>query len=170
MALLRSIGVAIAPFVRALTRRSSGIVRRGLVYVHRRLLGRAPVMIAQNGFNMLVTVWDNVGYNLYYRGEYEPEQTRVFNELLQRTKPGLFIDIGANFGYYSLTAIVAGVSKVWAFEPSPDIADALERNIRVNETIAARIRVERAAISDTDGTVTFWLNRYSTNFGTGSIA
>ena len=134
------------------------------------MLGREPVVITHGGFRIQVTVWDNLGYHLYYQGSYEPDQTAVFKELLQRQKPSVFVDIGANIGYYSLTALVAGVSKVIAFEPSPDIADWIEANVRYNDALGQRFSLIRAAMSDESGVATFWVNRYVSNLGTGSLS
>jgi FkbM family methyltransferase len=133
-------------------------------------LGDARIPVDHRGFRLLITPWDNLGYHLYYLGAYEPEQTEAFCSVLDRMKPDLFLDIGANLGYYSLLALSRGVKQVVSYEPSPDIADWLEANVRENPQFAGRLKVERVALSDSAGTIRFWLNRYRANLGTGAIA
>jgi len=67
-------------------------------------------------------------------------------------KEDLFFDVGANIGVYSmLLSHVAGAKGV-AFEPVPQAADYLARNIAQNH-LTARVHIERAAVSAQSGTV-----------------
>ena len=45
---------------------------------------------------------------------------------------GVFFDIGANIGYYSLMAAKLGASKIIAIEPNPILLDRFTRNIKLN--------------------------------------
>jgi FkbM family methyltransferase len=83
-------------------------------------------------------------------------------------KPSVFIDIGANIGYYTLLAAGHGVPRLVAVEASPRITASLQRNVAVNG-LSSRITIIPAALSDREGTLTFWLNRQEHNFGTGSL-
>ena len=168
MSMLQSVAIKLGPSARWLTRRTSGTMRRVIVYVHRRMLGRVRVMVNVAGFEASVTPWDNFGYSLYYLGDYEPEQTRLFRTVVERTKPETFLDVGANFGYYSLIAAAMGTPKVIAFEPSPEIAHFLSLNIESNG-LSDQVRLERRAVSDIAGQVVFWLNKYASNLGTGAL-
>lgn len=47
-------------------------------------------------------------------------------------KGGVFVDVGANIGYYSLMATTLGASKVIAFEPNETARDRFEFNILAN--------------------------------------
>ncbi|MBU3925958.1 FkbM family methyltransferase, partial [Patescibacteria group bacterium] len=50
-------------------------------------------------------------------------------------KPGMiFVDIGANIGYFSLVSakLVGDQGQVYAFEPDPDNFNLLEKNIKAN--------------------------------------
>jgi len=63
---------------------------------------------------------------------YEPYVTDEVRRLL---KPGMvFIDIGANIGYFSLlaAALVGRTGKVYAFEPNPDNCRMFEKSVEVN--------------------------------------
>jgi FkbM family methyltransferase len=66
-------------------------------------------------------------------------------------------DIGVHRGY--LTMIVAhcvgSEGTVIAFEPNPGHAQTVETTLALNPDLAARIRLEHAAVSDTSGTVIF---------------
>ena len=54
---------------------------------------------------------------------------------------GLFLDVGANTGLYSLLAAAAARAvRVVAFEPMADIAAKLQRNVQLNEGFSARSR------------------------------
>jgi FkbM family methyltransferase len=69
-----------------------------------------------------------------------------------RQGSGVFIDVGANTGVYSLLAAAANpVTDVFAFEPVPSIRARLERNLSLNPGLAARISVEPVALSDREG-------------------
>jgi len=68
-----------------------------------------------------------------------------------------FLDIGANTGLYSfLYGTLAPNAVVHAFEPLPHIAQALAANVNLNPHLAGRVYVDRFALSDREGTVTFY--------------
>ena len=65
-------------------------------------------------------------------GEYEPEVTAIFHQVLQ---PGMaVIDIGANIGFFSMlaAALVGRTGAVLAVEPNPDNAKLIEASRRLN--------------------------------------
>ncbi len=68
-----------------------------------------------------------------------------------------FLDIGANTGLYSfLYGTLAPDAVVHAFEPLPQIAEALAGNVQLNPHLVGRIHLERFALSDREGAVTFY--------------
>ncbi len=84
---------------------------------------------------------------------FEYNSTRIFTSLVKEAK--LFIDIGANIGYYSLLA--ASINErlnVIAFEPFHDACEALKLNIAYNRF--RNIRIEEIALSDKPGNATFY--------------
>ena len=159
---------AIGPPIRWLTRRAPTVVSKFFLHLHRPLVGDAELPVSIGALRILVSPQDNCGGSLYYSGSYEPEETACFTRLLQEVRPSVFIDIGANIGYYTLLAAGQGVPRAVAVEASPRIAASLQRNVALNG-LSSRIKVIPAAISDRDGTLTFWLNRQEHNFGTGSL-
>lgn len=69
----------------------------------------------------------------------------------QLSEPGLFLDIGANTGYYSFIASSYGW-EVIAFEPNPDYASMIRKSAGLRENV--EIEVHEAAVSDSTGTAT----------------
>jgi FkbM family methyltransferase len=74
--------------------------------------------------DLLIAPW------LLMHGEWEPEETELFKRLL---KPGdVFVDVGANIGYYTLLAVRLGASQVYAFEPQAATYELLSKNVIIN--------------------------------------
>lgn len=69
---------------------------------------------------------------------------------------GIFVDIGANIGYYSLMAASFGASRVIAIEPNPDALARLEFNIEANR-LQHLISVEATALGTADGEATLYV-------------
>jgi len=92
-------------------------------------------------------------YVLLEQEDWFEDEIRFVRRWLQ---PGMqALDIGANFGLYAVAmarAVGAG-GRVWAFEPTPDTADYLQRNLELNGLAWAELH--RAAVSDHDGFVEF---------------
>jgi|SRR5579872_288253 len=89
----------------------------------------------------------------YLRGDVEPAIQEI---LSKRLKPGMvFYDLGANIGFFSLLAarLVGAAGQVFSFEPDPEIAARLRRNITRNGFINAT--VIEAGIWSESGAVTF---------------
>ena len=92
---------------------------------------------------------------LLMHGEFAPTETALFKKLLQ---PGMvFVDIGANIGFFTLLAAraVGNTGKVYAFEPGEEHFILLEKNAQKNEYTNI-ITVKKAA-SDSIGTASFYL-------------
>src|SRR5579863_5057032 len=168
-AAIQRAAVGIGPFVRWVTRRSPDLMRRVIIHVHRPLVGDATCVIDQEGFKIGVNPQDNCGGSLYYSGEYEPLQSKVLRAIITESKPSLFLDIGANIGYYSLLAASHGVARIIAFEPSPAVGEVLDFSIRLNPQFFRRISHVSFAASDREGEATFWTNKLAHNYGVGSI-
>jgi methyltransferase, FkbM family len=101
---------------------------------------------------------------------YEPETTRFF--LSQLREGEVFIDIGANHGYYTLMAahLVGDVGKVFAFEPNPQVLAQLKKHISLNE-VGHRVMINSLALSDTSrNEVEFFVSNCATNSGLSSLA
>lgn len=86
-------------------------------------------------------------------GTSEPLEQQMLAKLL---KPGdVFYDVGANAGFYCVIAarLVGPEGKVYAFEPTPELADRVEENAGLNQF--NHIEVIRVAVGDCDEEVKF---------------
>jgi FkbM family methyltransferase len=86
-------------------------------------------------------------------GSYEIPLPILLMAAVTRTK-GLFLDIGANNGLYSILAAKARPdAKVIAFEPYQGVRDVLISNLKLNE-VKDRVEVCNVALSDKTGLAT----------------
>ncbi|MGD0059694.1 MAG: FkbM family methyltransferase [Verrucomicrobiia bacterium] len=86
------------------------------------------------GSRLCVNARDIVGRFIYYFGVWEPNLT---GWIQQRLATGdVFVDVGANIGYYSLLAskLVGDSGKVVAVEALPESFRKLQDNVRVNSS------------------------------------
>lgn len=97
---------------------------------------------------------DVISGNIAFTGFYEPELSRELARLA--SSGGVFVDVGANMGYFSLVwaANSAPNGRVVAFEASPRNVDLLRNNITVNG-LGGRIRVIAKAAGRSDGSISF---------------
>lgn len=96
---------------------------------------------------------------LLYTGQWQPALTRW---LCATLRPGdVFIDVGANTGYFSLLAAarVGASGRVVAVEACPRTFEALRANLAQNPPLAKRVRAVQLAASDTRGHVTLYQHR-----------
>lgn len=92
---------------------------------------------------------DAIAREVCFMGYYEPQETAVVRNLLE--PGGCFVDVGANWGYFSLLAarLVGPSGRVVAFEPHPTLFAALTGNVRRNGL--AQVTALRVAAADRDG-------------------
>jgi FkbM family methyltransferase len=75
---------------------------------------------------------DSVAREACYSGSYEPQETQIASRLLRMGD--VFVDVGANWGYFTLVAAAAvgPAGRVRAFEPEPRLFELLRRNLELN--------------------------------------
>lgn len=120
-----------------------------------------------NGCNLEVLPADAVGRSVYLFGMYEVAPTRL---LLAFLGPGmLFVDVGANVGYYTVIAArcVRPGGRIISFEPVDTIRRSLERNVHING-ISDIVVVRSSAIGSGEASVRFYLSADARNQGIGS--
>ncbi|MFG2228123.1 FkbM family methyltransferase [Streptomyces sp. NPDC048644] len=118
------------------------------------------------GATFLTDTQDLIQRYLYEFGIWEPHLTHW---LAQRLRSGdVFIDVGANIGYYSVLAskLVGPGGVVVSVEASPAFHQRLRTHARING--CHNIRAVNAAVSDREKTVRFILAS-SRNMGANSI-
>lgn len=90
---------------------------------------------------------DVIGLPIARFGVYEFATSQLVREYLA---PGdVFVDVGANIGYYSVIAgaAVGHSGRVFAFEPSARMRARLERNVQLNELRQVTVRPEAVTAS-----------------------
>jgi FkbM family methyltransferase len=117
------------------------------------------ILIELYGSKVYVNAKDTGIVPFLLAGDFEEYQTRLFMDSI---KPGMvFVDAGANFGYYSLIAAgslsqMGGEGEIYAFEPEPKNFELLLKNIEINGY--DMIRPERRALSATTGQASLYLD------------
>jgi FkbM family methyltransferase len=112
--------------------------------------------------DLLIAPW------LLIHGEWEPEETELVKKLI---KPGdIFVDAGANLGYYSLLAARVGASHVYAFEAQPSTYELLGKNVIINWMTKFITYEHLAVYSHTTDLEFFVRNHYPGNSSLGCTA
>jgi FkbM family methyltransferase len=110
------------------------------------------------GRDLFVDVTDGSARLHYFHGEpYEPQLVEALAETL---RPGdVFVDVGANIGFFSVLAarLVGGGGRVFAFEPDPG-ARAVLRLAAARNGVAAIVDVIEAAAGHEDGRTRLFLS------------
>jgi FkbM family methyltransferase len=91
-------------------------------------------LVDLKGFALYVMPNDYIGASIIKSKVYEPHVTRQIERLLKRGD--VFLDIGANMGYFSMLAskIVDAGGKVLAFEPNPTNVQLIFRSLQEGRT------------------------------------
>jgi FkbM family methyltransferase len=108
------------------------------------------------GFRMELSTPDLVSGTIYICGEWEPT---ISEYVCKRLLPGdVFIDVGANIGYYSLLAsrLVGEGGTVVSIEASPSTFVRLEKNAQLND--ARNMTLVNAAASDRKGELSIFMS------------
>lgn len=155
VAALRAVAAAPPPATRA-ARMPATYVGQGRVLLETAF---GHLMLVNGGDTAIVP-------HLIRDGWFDRNLTDVITGLLQ---PGMtFMDIGANFGTYTLIGAqaVGDEGRVIAIEPSPAIAALLLENVIMNG-FAGRCRVLPCALGDCEGTAT--LHEFATRQGSNTL-
>ena len=85
------------------------------------------------GVNFFLPGKNLVERHIIKRGVWEREQVDYFFSAAKQKQCDVFLDVGANFGYYSLIAMRLNMfAEVHAIEPHPKIYSLLLNHIRIN--------------------------------------
>ncbi|MEM9554805.1 MAG: FkbM family methyltransferase [Acidobacteriota bacterium] len=109
---------------------------------------------ATERLHLLVDASQTLGRDLLVHGVFEPEETRLVLELL---RPGdVFVDVGANIGYFSVLAArrVGTTGAVLAIEPEPRNLALLRRNLE-RHALGETVTVAPVAVGEHPGTARF---------------
>lgn len=88
---------------------------------------------------------------------YRQWEADLSNLFLHLCRPDtVFLDVGANFGYFTILAAnrigLSGSGKVYSFEPNPKLAKLVRRNIEINWSMAP-VEFHELAVADFSGNV-----------------
>jgi len=122
--------------------------------------------VTRFGARINCRIRDFIESRIYLFGVWEPNLTAFLRSRL--SKGDVFLDIGANVGYFSLLAadLVGSAGTVVAVEASPSTFARLETNVAANG--AANIRLMNVAAANVSGTARIYKGP-ETNAGIGSI-
>ena len=105
-------------------------------------------------------------FSILANGHYESLLEYLILKLSEQSK--LFLDIGANMGFYCIGASLLNRNlNIIAFEPNPVIKKSLNENIKLNH-VENRIEILEFALSDFVGDATFSVPAF-TGSGGGSL-
>src|SRR5262245_36198270 len=108
-----------------------GIVAFAAVTNGKMLWFRLTGQVTVDGSTFYLQPGDNYLTQLVvHSGEYEPTETQLVRQVLK--EGDVFIDVGANIGWFTVHAakLVGEKGQVIAFEPEPSNLAMLERNVR----------------------------------------
>ncbi len=98
-----------------------------------RMFGITPFRIRAQGLTFLVGHKDLIDFRLAREGVWELEQLEFISARIDDRTFDLFLDIGANVGFYSLLFAKKKLAKeILAFEPDPGNRARLNANLEAN--------------------------------------
>jgi FkbM family methyltransferase len=134
----------------------------------RRYFFRRPLSLRVNDFDgglaINLRLDEHMQSQIFWYGSYSRDVLLVIQRLL---RPGMVVvDAGANIGEITLASAkrVGPLGRVYAFEPVPELADALTQNVRLNDF--RQVSVERQGLSSERGNQKIY--RASSHFDDGS--
>jgi FkbM family methyltransferase len=119
------------------------------------------------GKNFILYPLDNATDNkmIISSKKYENEELKYLKNLKKNDK-SVFLDIGANMGYYSIMSSNYGFKKIYAFEPAPKMINRIQKNIKINN-LEKLIEIIPYAIGEEKKDVIFY--EEPTNHGGSSL-
>jgi FkbM family methyltransferase len=123
--------------------------------------------VDHNGHKYRLHIEDWIQENLFFLREYEKAELIAMSDCLK--EKSVFIDIGANFGIYSLYAskIISNQGKIIAFEPFSENYKKLEVNIQLNGL--NQIQIEKMAVGDADSSTIIYYDKKERNLGMATL-
>ncbi|MDC9722842.1 MAG: FkbM family methyltransferase [Urechidicola sp.] len=119
-----------------------------------------------NGFFLVLHLDDWIQENIFFLGEYEKAELKTLNYFLNQNS--VFVDLGANFGLYTLYAskLIGMDGKVISFEPFKKNYKALTNNIAINNF--NNIQSENIAVGEREGEINLYYDSSEMNLGMAS--
>jgi FkbM family methyltransferase len=108
-----------------------------------------PVMNKNLGVALTIDIKDYVGHAIVFSGGYEPASVARAVEIMRGG--GLFVDVGANFGLYTVSVASLPGVRCLGIDPSYIALSRLNKNIALNGL--ANVELVNAALSGQAGLV-----------------
>jgi FkbM family methyltransferase len=143
---------------------------RAIDRIHRMVRSpfRMKVSRSLGGWSFHCDLRDSIAREVCFTGRYEPQETALVRALL---KPGMtFVDVGANWGYFTLLAAhqVGTSGKVISLEPDPRLFPIFADNIALNRL--THVTALEVAAGGERGTLTLaGFNERDGNFGLSRV-
>jgi len=108
----------------------------------------------------------SVSKSLVFKRDYEFNETNLIKKVIKTD--WTVIDVGANFGWYSihLAQLVGQNGKIFSFEPIPETYEELNSNIKLNSF--QNIKTFNLALGNKDGTISFGVANFDGGSGASS--
>jgi FkbM family methyltransferase len=120
------------------------------------------------GYEFLCNLRDTICREVCFTGRYEPQETAVVRSILRAGMS--FVDVGANWGYFTLMAasLVGPSGRVLSLEPDPRLYPILQANINRNHL--EHVSALQVAAASEPGTLTLaGYDEDGENFGISRI-
>jgi len=100
---------------------------------------------------LYINIKDPLDKIIFYKNGYEEKQIKFLSEWIRINKANIFIDVGANFGIYSLRiSKLFKTLRIIAFEPVLTTFNKLRMNIKINN-LEKKIKIFHVGLSNTNG-------------------
>ncbi len=131
---------------------SRGRLKRVFHFLWKKYIGENPVDIFYHGKRLRVRPFGNtIESNILFSSKVrEKNELKIIKKFVNNST--LFLDIGANFGYYSIFVAGFGARKCISFEPNPVLINRIEENVSINQ-FAKRVHLAPFALGDFTGQV-----------------
>lgn len=118
------------------------------------------------GFQLELQLDDWIQENIYLLGDYESAELNTLKQFLNTDS--VFLDIGANFGLFTLNAAnsISESGKIISFEPFPKNFEALLRNVNSNNL--NQVQLVKSAVGNENTTIELYLDEKENNLGSVS--
>ena len=110
--------------------------------------------IKKLGIDYFVFINEHIGFRMLFPGMHEANEIKILDNLIDsidKNKNIIFIDVGANFGLFSLYfgKKLSYRGQIFSFEPDKDCCDLIKKGIEINQV--KNISINNLAVSDKIG-------------------
>ena len=132
--------------IKILKRIIPSLIRRFLIIFRKEIF-----IFKFNELNLELNIKEPMDQMIFFHGYYENKQIEFLIKTIQDFKPDLFIDVGANSGFYSLfIGKEFPKLKIKSYEPIKKTFSKFKKNIELNKNIESikKIRIYNFGLSD----------------------